>query len=91
MVSLGITFTYNNKQALSAYVVGCSPILDTMRNVGAIEDYKIVANTAINGEDDVNAQTIVGQIYMKVYGVVNDIVTDLYALPPTADLSQFGE
>ena len=91
MVSLGITFTYNNKQALSSYVVGCSPILDTMRNVGAIEDYRIEANTAINGDDFVNAQTIVGRIHMSVYGVVNDIVTDLYALPPTADLSQFGE
>lgn len=90
IVSLGITFTYNNAQAISSYVVGCSPILDTMKNVGAIEDYKIVANPDINGEDYVNAQTIIGKIYMKIYGVVNDVVTDLYALPPTADLSQFG-
>lgn len=90
IVSLGITFTYNNAQAISSYVVGCSPILDTMKNVGAIEDYKIVANPDINGDDYVNSQVLIGQIYMKVYGVVNDVVTDLYALPPTADLSQFG-
>ena len=90
IVSLGITFTYNNAQALSAYCVGLSPILDTMKNAGAIENYKIVANPDINGEDHVNAQTIVGKVYMAVNGVVNDIITDLYALPPTADLAQFG-
>lgn len=91
IVSLGITYTYNNSEAVSSYVVGCSPILDTMKNVGAIEDYKIKANPDIDGNDHVNANTLIGKIYMKVFGVVNDIVTDLYALPPTADLSQFGE
>ena len=91
IVSLGITYTYNNSEAVSSYVVGCSPILDTMKNVGAIEDYKIKANPDIDGNDHVNANTLIGKIYMKVYGVVNDIITDLYALPPTADLSQFGE
>ena len=90
ITSLGITFTYNNAQALSSYVVGVSPILDTMKSAGAIEGYKIVANPDINGEDHVNAQTILARVYMAINGSVNDIVTDIYALPPTADLSQFG-
>jgi hypothetical protein len=91
IVSLGITFTYSNSEALSSYVVGCSPILDTMKNVGAIEDYKIRANVDIDGNDHVNANTIIGKILVAVDGVVNDVVTDLYALPPNADLNQFGD
>ena len=91
IVSLGITFTYNNSEALSSYKVGVTPILDTMKNVGAIEGYKIVANPDIDGNDRINANTIIGKIYLQINGVVNDIVTDLYALPPNADLSQFGE
>lgn len=91
IVGLSITFTYNNSEALSSFKVGVSPILDTMKNVGAIEGYKIVANPDINGEDRVNAQTIIGQVVLLVNGIVNDIVVDLVALPPNADLSQFGE
>ena len=91
IVGLGITFNYSNSEALSSFKVGCTPILDTMKNAGAIEGYKIVANTAVNSEDYVAYQTIVGQIYLQVNGVVNDIICDLVALPPNADLSQFGE
>ena len=91
IVGLGITFNYSNGEALSSFKVGITPILDTMKYAGAIEGYKIVANTAVNSEDYVAYQTVVGQIYMQVNGVVNDIICDLVALPPNADLSQFGE
>ena len=91
IVGLGITFTYNNSEALSTFRVGVSPILDTMKNVGAIEGYKILASQDINGEDRVNANTVIGKIYITVNGVVNNIVVDLVALQPNADLSQFGE
>ena len=91
IVGLGITFNYSNGEALSSFKVGVTPILDTMKYAGAIEGYKIVANTAVNSEDYVAYQTVVGQIYMQVNGVVNDIICDLVALPPNADLSQFGE
>lgn len=91
IVGLGVTFTYNNSEALSTFRVGVSPILDTMKNVGAIEGYKILASQDINGEDRVNANTVIGKIYITVNGVVNNIIVDLVALPPNADLSQFGE
>ena len=91
IVGLGITFNYSNGEALSSFKVGVTPILDTMKYAGAIEGYKIVANTAVNSEDYVAYQTVVGQIYMQVNGLVNDIICDLVALPPNADLSQFGE
>ena len=89
--SLSVTFQYNNSQALSNLYSGITPILDTMKNVGAIEDYKVKVNPDINGEDYVNANTIIAKVYMAINGVVNDVIVDLYALPPNADLSQFGE
>ena len=89
--SLSVTFQYNNNQALSNLYSGITPILDTMKNVGAIEDYKVKVNPDINGEDHVNANTIIAKVYMIVNGVINDVVIDLYALPPGTDLNQFGE
>ena len=38
-VGVGITFQYNNSEAYSTFVAGCLPILDTMRNAGAIDDF----------------------------------------------------
>ena len=89
--SLSVTFQYNNNQALSNLYSGITPILDTMKNVGAIEDYKVKVNPDINGEDHVNANTVIAKVYMIVNGVINDVVIDLYALPPGTDLNQFGE
>jgi len=35
----------------------------------------------------VNANTVIGKIYLVVNGVINDIYVDLIALPPGVDLS----
>ena len=88
---IAITFHYNNNQAYSSFYAGVSPILDTMVNVGAIEDYKIKMSADINGLDQVNANTVIGKIWLVVNGVINDIVVDLIALPQGTSLAAFGE
>lgn len=86
---VGITFQYNNEQAYNKFYAGVTPLLDTMKNVGAIVDYYVTMNADINGLDQVNANSIVGKIYLVVSGVVNDIYIDLIALPPSVSLDQF--
>lgn len=88
-VGVSITFQYNNKQAYDKFYAGCVPILDQMRNQGAIEDYYVTMAADIDGLDRVNANTVIGKIYLVVNGVVNDIYIDLIALPPGTDLNQF--
>ena len=84
---VGITFQYNNSEAYSTMVAGVLPILDTMKNSGAIIDYRIKMSLDINELDQVNANSIVGTIYLTVAGVVQNITVDLIALPPTVDLN----
>ena len=84
-----ITFRYNNQEAYSSFYAGCTPILDTMKNVGAIEDYYIEMSADIDKLSSVNANTVVGKIYLVVNGVINDIYIDLIALPQGTDLSQY--
>ena len=84
---VGITFQYANNEAFSTMVAGCLPILDTMKNAGAILDYRIKMSLDINELDQVSANSVIGTIYIVVAGVVNDITVDLIALPPTTDLS----
>lgn len=86
---IAITFQYNNEQAYSAFYAGVTPILDTMKNVGAIDDYYVRMSADINGLDQVNANSVIGKIYLVVNGVVNDIYIDLIALPPGSDLDQY--
>lgn len=86
---IAITFRYNNAEAYSAFYAGVTPILDTMKNVGAIDDYYVRMAADINGLDQVNANTVVGKIYLVVNGVINDIIVDLIALPPGSDLDQY--
>ena len=86
---ISITFQYNNEQAYNKFYAGVTPILDTMKNVGAIDDYYVRMAADINGLDQVNANTVIGKIYLVVNGVVNDIIVDLIALPPGVDLNQF--
>ena len=88
---IAITFQYNNEQAYSKFYAGVSPILDTMINVGAIEDYKIKMSADINGLDQVNSNTVLGKIWITINGVVNDIIVDLIALPQGTSLAAFGE
>lgn len=89
-VGIQITFQYNNSQAYSSFYAGVTPLLDTMKNVGAIDDYVVKMSADINGLDQTNANTLVGKIYLTINGVVNDISVDLIALPPSVDLAQFN-
>ncbi len=86
---IAITFKYNNSEAYDAFFAGVTPLLDTMRNVGAIDDYKVTMSADIDTLGRVNANTVIGKIYLVVNGVVNDIIVDLIALPPGSDLTQF--
>lgn len=86
---ISITFQYNNDQAYNTFYAGMTPLLDTMKNVGAIDDYYVKMAADINGLDRVNANTVIGKIYLVVNGVVNDIFIDLIALPPGTDLNQY--
>lgn len=88
---IAITFQYNNGQAYDKFYAGVTPLLDTMKNVGAIENYYVTMSADINGLDQVNANTVIGKIYLVVNGVINDIIVDLVALPPQTDLSQFAQ
>ena len=84
---VSITYQYNNSEAYSTFVAGVLPILDTMKNCGAIIDYRIKMSLDINELDQVNANSVVGTIYITVAGVVQNITVDLIALPPTVDLN----
>lgn len=84
-----ITFQYNNDQAYNSFYTGMTPLLDTMRNIGAIEDYYIRMSEDVNGLDQVNANSVVGTIYLVIDGVINNISIDLIALPPQTDLNEF--
>lgn len=86
---ISITFQYNNEQAYNKFYAGVTPTLDSMKNVGAITDYYVKMSADINGLDQVNANTVIGKIYLVIEGVINDIVVDLIALPPGTDLNQY--
>ena len=86
---LAITFQYNNNEAYSAFYAGVVPTLDTMRSQGAIEDYAIKMSADIDGLDQVNANSVIGTIYLVINGVINDITIDLIALPPGTDLTPY--
>lgn len=87
---LAITFQYNNAQAYSAFYAGMTPILDTMRNVGAIDNYIIKVNAELDELGQVMANSVIGKIYLVVNGVINDLTVDLIALPAGTDLNQFA-
>lgn len=86
---IAITFRYNNNEAYSSFYSAVTPTLDTMLNAGAINDYYVRMSADINGLDQVNANSVIGKIYITVPGVINDITVDLVALPPHVDLDQY--
>ena len=43
----------------------------------------------INGVDQVNANTVIGKIWITVNGVINDIYVDLVCLPTGVDLNSY--
>lgn len=90
-VGIGITWQYNNEQAYSAFYAGVSPILDTMKQLGAIDGYKMQISADIDSTAHVNANTIIGKIWLVVNGVINDIYVDLIALPQGTSLESFGQ
>ena len=90
-IGISITWQYNVESAYAKFYAGVRPLLDTMRQLNAITDYKIEMSADINGVDHVNANTVVGKIYICVAGVINDIVVDLIALPQGTSLAGFGE
>lgn len=86
---IAITYQYNNSAAYSSFVAGVTPLLDTMVNVGAIEDYYVRMASGVNGLDSVRANEVVGLIYLTIRGVINNITVDLVCLPDGTDLNQY--
>lgn len=86
---VAITFRYNNLESYNSFYAGVTPLLDTMKNVGAIEDYYVKMSADINGYDQVNANSVVGQVVIIVNGVVNNISVDLIALPQGVSLDNY--
>ena len=80
-VGLGIQWSYNNGEAFSKFYTGVTPLLDTMRDIGAIEDYAVQMAADVNGLDQVNANSVVGKIVIVVNGVIESLTVDLIALP----------
>lgn len=88
-IGIGMEFQYNGQEAYAKFYAGVTPLLDTMRNVGAIENYKVQMAADINNVDSINANSVVGTIYLVIAGVIENITVDLIALPQGTDLSQY--
>lgn len=88
-IGIGLEFQYNGQEAYAKFYAGVTPLLDTMRNVGAIEDYKVKMSADINNVDSINANSVVGTIYLVIAGVIENITVDLIALPQGTDLNQY--
>ena len=88
-IGIGLEFQYNGQEAYAKFFAGVTPLLDTMRNVGAILDYKVKMAADINNLDSINANSVVGTIYLVIAGVIENITVDLIALPQGTDLSQY--
>lgn len=88
-IGIGLEFQYNGQEAYAKFYAGVTPLLDTMRNVGAIEDYKVTMAADINSIDSINANSVVGTIYLVIAGVIENITVDLIALPQGTDLNQY--
>ena len=88
-IGIGMEFQYNGQEAYAKFYAGVTPLLDTMRNVGAIENYKVQMSADINNIDSINANSVVGTIYLVIAGVIENITVDLIALPQGTDLSQY--
>lgn len=80
-VGLSITFQYNNNDAYSKFYAGCTPILDSMKNLGAITGYDISMGAQIDGLAPISANSVIGKITIYTVGVITSIVIDLVALP----------
>ena len=88
-IGIGLEFQYNGQEAYAKFFAGITPLLDTMRNVGAILDYKVKMAADINNIDSINANSVVGTVYLVIAGVIENITVDLIALPQGTELSQY--
>ena len=88
-IGIGLEFQYNGREAYAKFYAGVTPLLDTMKNVGAIEAYKVTMSADIDNLDSINANSVVGTIYLVIAGVIENITVDLIALPQGTDLSQY--
>ena len=88
-VGISITFQYTNQTAFSSFYVGVTPILDSMKNAGAIGDYKVVIGNDFDAIGMVKANSCVGKIYITPAGTIQRITIDLIALPPQTDLTNY--
>lgn len=88
-VGISITFQYTNQAAFSSFYVGVTPILDSMKNAGAIGDYKVVIGNDFDAIGMVKANSCVGKIYITPNGTIQRITIDLIALPPQTDLTNY--
>lgn len=84
---VGITFNYNNQSAYSKFYMGVTPLLDQMKNVGAIEDYLVRMGSEIDAEGMVMANSCVGKIWIVPVGSIERITIDLIAMPVGTDLT----
>ena len=89
-VGISITFQYTNQTAFSSFYVGVTPILDTMKNSGAIGDYKVIIGNDFDALGMVKANSCVGKILITPNGTIQHITVDLIALPPQTDLSTYS-
>ena len=95
-VALQILFKYNNENAYSHFYAGLSPLLDEMRSIGALTGneynpygYQIIMNPDIVNLDRINANTVIGKVYLAVTGVIDTVDVDLFLLPPTGFMDTY--
>lgn len=88
-VGISITFQYTNQTAFSSFYVGVTPILDSMKNAGAIGNYKVVIGNDFDALGMVKANSCVGKIFITPNGTIQRITIDLIALPPQTDLTNY--
>ena len=95
--------TYNALQNLSTrYLMNAvkdviySPLLDEMRSVGALTGndanplgYQIIMNPDVVNLDRINANTVIGKVYLAVTGVIDTVDVDLFLLPPTGFMDTY--
>lgn len=86
---LSITWNYNNESAYAKFYVGMTPLCDTMRNAGAIQDYYIYMAADLDKVGAVKANSCVGKIVIITVGTIQNITIDLIALPPGSAIDDY--
>ena len=72
-----------------SFYVGMTPLCETMRNVGAIEDYYIRMAADLDAVGMIKANSVIGKVYVVPVGTIQRIQVDLIALPPGTDLASY--